>query len=119
MINFNNLKVGTQIIFSDPIKNKQIVAVCISKNDKGADFLTEHGGLYLKEEDLEQTVISFKIQLIDESHEKWQTIDSKIFTFFSKLNDLEDKYNNGDINDNQTEFLHLLEQLGDEFDKQV
>lgn len=119
MINFNDLKVGSQILFLDPITKQQTVAVCISKNDDDADLLTEYGSIYLQEKNLEETVKSFNIELIDETHEKWQVVDSKVFDFFSKLDDLEEKYKNGETEETEHEFLQLLEQLGDEFDNQI
>lgn len=118
MSNYNDLKVGSQIIFYSPISKKEpISGLCISKNDEEADFLCQLGSLYLRKDTFDETVESFKIQIIDEKHPKWQKVDSKIFQFFSKLDELEQKQKNGETKGDELEFLNLLEGLGDEFDK--
>ncbi|MFM2394583.1 MAG: hypothetical protein RLZZ546_2565 [Bacteroidota bacterium] len=119
MINYDDLKVGSQIIFYSPILNENapIAGVCISKNDEDADFLCELGSLYLRKDTFEETVNSFRIESIDETHEKWQQVDNKVFKFFSKLDELEQKQKNGETEGDELDFLDLLEGLGDEFDK--
>ncbi len=119
MIKYEDIKVGSQIIFKTPLtQDKKMNAVCISETDKALDFLAEFGSLNLTKENFDETVKNFEIEIIDETHSQWQKVDKKIFNFFSKLNDLEEKYKNG-AKEKEEDFLLLLEELGDEFDDNI
>jgi hypothetical protein len=118
MIKYEDVVVGTQIAYINAITENKTNAVCISANNEALDFLSDIGSLYFKKENFDEIVQNFDVEIIDETHHLWQKVDKRVFNFFSKLNELEEKYNKSG-QETDDDFLLLLEELGDEFDDNI
>ena len=116
-MDINKIDIGTQIVFSTPLyDNIELHATCIFIDDEYYEFVAEVGSFNIRKDNYDEIIDSFKVCIIDNSHSKWEEIDGNSFKFFDKLNDLEKKFRNGEINDEEIQFLQLLEELGDEYD---
>lgn len=117
-MNINDIKIGTQIVF-DTSDINETQATCIFIDEDYFDFVAEIGSFNIQKNNFDEIINNFNVKIIDDTHPKWEIVNDNSFKFFEKLNDLEQKLKRGEIEDEEIDFLKLLEELGDEFDKEM